>query len=109
MHAAGDFGRLDHTAIDVLTHEIAARIRWHRAIEGEIPSLRADNDFIALDLARFELRLQRHADVALRMLVPVIDCSIEDIDTGAKSGFNGLRVKLVAGLVRLAQVGAETN
>ncbi len=39
----------------------------------------------------------------------VIDGRVDDVDAGAKCGLDGLRVELIGSIVRLSEVGSETD
>src|SRR3954469_4381015 len=71
MHASRQLLRIENSRLNVLAHEISARIRRHLAIERQVASLGRNKDLIALQFLGTDYSLQGSGDVAFRTLVAV--------------------------------------
>ena len=109
MHPAGKLRRIQNTGLHVFAREVRARVGRQSAIERQVAGFGAHHDFVTLQLSRFDSLPQRHTDIALRALMAVVDGGIENVDAGAQRGCDGLGAVPVGLLIRLAQVGSESD
>src|SRR6185295_3310734 len=109
MHTSCDLRLVDHSSLDVLTSEIAARVRRNRGIECQVTGLRTHKNLIAVKFARSDELLKGCVNVALRPLVTVVDRGIEHVDTGSQGARDRLYVSRVCSGVGIAEVRSQTN
>src|ERR1700674_467067 len=109
MHAADKLFEIHNAGLHVFADEVSARVGRRVAVERQIARLGANQDFVRLQFSRFDSLLDCGTDVALRALVTVIDRGIKNIYAGDQSRGNGLGVASVGHIIRLAEVGAESD
>ena len=78
-------------------------------IEREIAALRADDDFVACDIACGEGFPEGRADGALGSLAPIVDRGIDEVDAVAERMIDGGGIPIVLGVVTLAEVGTDAD
>jgi len=109
MHSTSKLRRIQNSGLDVLSHEVAARVGRQVAVKGKVASLRADHNLVP---AQFSIRgelFKRSADISFRPLMPVIYGRIEYVDAGTHSSRNGFDVLVIGGILGLTEIGAQSD
>src|SRR5688500_9375189 len=102
----------DDSGVDVRRLQIRQiRLTTHRrgAVQRDVTTFRADDDFIARHHRCGDRVAQCRAHGALRPLAPIVDRRVDDVDTLLEGRSDRTRVPRVIRLVALAEVGPDTE
>ena len=101
---------------DFLIDELPAHIaqvfvarRWRRAVERDVPALRAHHELLARRGTRGDDLLNRRTDGALGPLASVVDRRIDQVDARADRGVNGRLVRCVVRVRVVAQIRSDPD